>query len=254
MSKTVDLSVVIGIDRKTLEQANVSIPTWRKNRPDMWFMPWVVFYDPFQLLEREVDQFIMRQNLPAVVVPWENDYETQREKMLSGFVHVPPRTVETQWWMKVDTDALAFPHDNWLEESWFEPDADGVEAEYIASSWGYTKAKGGGGDITEWANNLERWGDQFETPRLGLEKYIDGQRINYKRMCSWVSYYNTEASKHLLEHCEDKLPVPSQDTLVWYYTARRGGRCIHAGMKRRGWTNTSKIKNLRIQAEEILNG
>ena len=40
-----DLTICVGIDRKTIEQLKVSWPTWQKHRPEMWTYPWLVFHN-----------------------------------------------------------------------------------------------------------------------------------------------------------------------------------------------------------------
>lgn len=252
------MTVVLVVDEKTLGQAYYSIPTWFKNRRLMWSMPWVVVYDSRALSSSRVETLADNFMLPSpTFVPWHRDYDNQREKMLSAWVHAPPRAVETKWWMKVDTDVVARPCDQWIDDAWFLPDENGNYAEYIASSWNYTKAKGGGGAALEWCDSLEDWGDQFPWgPRLNLHEHINeaGDKIYYKRMCSYVSYYLAEASKDLADKCDWKLPVPSQDTVVWYYTERRGARCIRSKQKAKGWLSISNTKNMQKAALEIVSG
>ena len=40
-----DLTICVGIDRKTIEQLKVSWPTWQKYRPAMWGFPWLIFHN-----------------------------------------------------------------------------------------------------------------------------------------------------------------------------------------------------------------
>lgn len=250
-----DLTVVLVVDSKTIEQAYYTIPTWFKNKRLLWTVPWVVVYDSRQISNERAHQLADNFRLPSpTLVPWHREYESQREKMLTAWVHVPPRAVQTKWWMKIDTDVIAKPHDQWMDDAWFLPDGKGEYAEYISSGWSYTKAKGGG-DILEWCDSLEEWGDQFDwPPKLNLHEHVSGNKILYKRMASYVSYYNTEASKYLADRCDWELPVPSQDTVVWYCTERRGARKIHAKQKHLGWQSISNTKRLQKAALEILDG
>lgn len=269
------ITVVVGVDEHTLPMLEVSLPTWLKNRPQMRDMPWLVFYDGLE--SRPSLEFLHRMplvNWEALIAYHGSQYETQREKMLSGWVHVPPKYVTTPFWMKIDCDALALePNEDWLDPEWFEPEPVGIEFptdgtakltgynNIIASGWSYTKAKGGGGNIYDWATVLEGWGDKVcpNSERLGLYQKIndEGTKIKTHRIASWLSYYRTDWTKELALACsstcgEGKLPVPSQDTVAWFYAERSGARYHTAKMKRKGWTNVSRLENLRERAKLIM--
>tara|TARA_Y100000310_G_scaffold159589_1_gene159150 strand:+ start:1330 stop:2142 length:813 start_codon:yes stop_codon:yes gene_type:complete len=254
------ITVVVGVDEHTLPMLEVSLPTWLKNRPQMRDMPWLVFYDGLE--SRPSLEFLHRMplvNWEALIAYHGSQYETQREKMLSGWVHVPPKYVTTPFWMKIDCDALALePNEDWLDPEWFEPDGLNRYNCWIASGWNYSKSKGGGGSIWNWADNLEAWGDSFTgLPRLGLRERIVGDKIKYPRMASWLSYYRTDWTKELSKSCSDfcgegKCVVPSQDTTAWYFSERRQDKVHKAKQKKRGWTNVSRLGNLRERAREIM--
>ena len=257
-----EITVVVGVDQNTARQLAISIPTWRKHRPEMFGWPWALFYDRLPPLgirsddaQRLADEIVKVSR--CTIVEWPPDqmeYETPREKMVTGFVFVPPAFVETKYWMKIDTDVLALGPSEWFEEVWF---ARGYV--WIAPSWGYTKNKGGGGTIEEWAERLEAFGDQAwpRKPRLELASKISGNKIKMKRMCSWVSYYDTDWTSQMAaktsEHCgPHRLPVPSQDTFHWYCATRNQELVMTANMKRRKWTNCPRMENLKKTAAGVM--
>ncbi len=258
-----EITVVIGVDQNTAQQLAVSIPTWRKYRAEMFGWPWVLFYDRLAPLgirpddaQRLADEIVKVARCRIVEWPPGNvEYETPREKMVTGFVFVPPEFVQTDYWMKIDTDVLALGPADWFDEQWFAR-----RYVWIAPSWGYTKAKGGGGKIVEWADRLETFGDRFwpRKPRLDLASKISGKKIKMSRMCSWVSYYDTNWTKRMAanasEHCgEHRLPVPSQDTFHWYCSARSQELVAKINMKKRLWNNFPRMANLQKTAAEVIN-
>jgi len=271
------VTVVVGIDAKTIEQLRVSWPTWKKHRPEMWSMRWVMFWDSASLTREQYDAIHMAMRVPNMVsVPWnpQVEYESQREKMLTGHVFVPAEHVKTDFSMKIDADVVAERRDcEWLQEHWFdetcsadrekglECDAD-CEVRYVAPSWFYTKGQDFIGRLERWGDVVD-WGSGFTGPstRLNLPNYDPtALRFGHKRMCSWVSYYNVNWLQWLCGELEKtvgryKLPVPSQDTTVWYAAAREQGdlppnhRLVN--MKKLGWDNISKINHLKARAAQI---
>ena len=275
------ITVVVGIDAKTIEYLKVSCETWRVNRPEMWRMPWVLFCDwtaPGGLLLDAVDRMLTQLAVPDIkVVMWpgtgvpRSAYESQREMMLSGHVWVPAESVKTRYSMKIDCDVLALRPEKWLDEAWFadlDPEADcDTEVRYVAPSWNYTKGINYLGRLEEWGDTVN-WGPHGVHPRLDIPFDPTHLRVPHKRMCSWLSFYSVEWLRWLCGELErtvgkGKLPVPSQDTTVWYAAERERaghndnrapGSYRHVNMKRLGWTNVPKLPNLIEQANAILAG
>jgi hypothetical protein len=257
-----DITVVVGVDAKTFPQLQASWPTWAKYRAEMWAMPWLVFHD--QLNRDQVVDFVHSIGVPQFqVVPWPPQlapydvYASQRERMLTGHVWVPAEHVRTSWHMKIDTDVVATRHDNWFQPEWFEDHPQHGQMNcYVAPRWGYTKGVG-------FLEALDDWGDKIAdlchrpNPRLNIPQQPGQLRVGHERMCSWLSYYNVEFTKlctSLLESSKSKwrLPVPSQDTFMWYVGARLGLHHNIVNMKRLGWDNISRLDALRQRVAEIL--
>jgi len=252
------VTLVLGIDAKTIEQLKVSWPTWRRNRAEMWDWPWVIAYDRDQLTQEQVVELVdgeMGKRGEVTLVPWPFPgcpaYETQREKMLSGHVFVPAAWVKTPWHMKLDTDALARPHPRWYDPAWFTvPDA------YVAPRWGYTKGIDFLGRLDRWAS-YDNAGVVWKNPPPVTGFDPQAMRVGHARMCSWCSYYRTTFTQTVSNLCtilgqQYKLPVPSQDTVAWYVCERLGRFKRIENMKARGWSNHPKIDDLRRVAAEIM--
>lgn len=265
----VDLTVVVGLDAVTLRQWEVSLPTLRVHRPQLWEKPWLIFFDD-NVNAHSILSVLDTNGLEQIdkrLCVWgtDADYPSQRAKMLSGFVHIPAMYVETPWWMKIDTDAIALNSNKWWKDEWFDDGSccgSNTENAWIASSWSYTKVKGEEATAHDWARRLEEFGDAMfpEFPRLGLEQCVNaaGNKINRKRMCSWVSYYHIDFTLMVADICArhcgaDRIPVPSQDTVHWYVAERMGLRRQLRNMKREGWTNCPRFEQLVHVAQNALN-
>ena len=142
----------------------------------------------------------------------------------------------------------------WLRPEWFVEDDFGRPPVYVAPRWHYTKG-------VNFIGRLEEWGDRVLTSqyqRLNIPFDPTHLRVPHPRMCSWCSFYQTAFTKHLAglldQSCgRGKLPVPSQDTTVWYAAARLQQFHRIVNMKLHGWTNCPKLTSLKETAERALN-
>jgi hypothetical protein len=281
-----EVTVVVGIDAKTIQQLAISCETWRLHRPEMWSMPWVLFWDwtkPYGISREELEKIERQLAVPNLrTVQWPSSgsapkhaYESQRECMLSGHVWVPGTYVETDWSLKLDTDVLALRKSDWLQPAWFEDCCDpaggecdaNCEPRYIAPGWNYTKGVNYLGRLEEWGDAVN-FGPHGIHPRLGIPFDPTHLRVPHKRMCSWVSFYNVSWLRWLCRELgrtvgNGRLPVPSQDTTVWYAAERERngppddlvpGCYRHVNMKKLGWGNFSKLGTLTEVAKQVLSG
>ena len=274
----VDFSVVLGVDAKTIQQLRMSSQTWRKNQPDLWKRPWVVFYDWRQVRAAEVRAAIPAfDSLPmSTLVPWPRvpveppgAYENQRHRMLAGFIHVPAEYVATQYWLKIDTDAVKLDDRDWPLPEWFRPSEMYFSAvsrvsgpvkkprppAWISSPWGYTKPAGQMAYLEAWADGVP---GLREFPRVGFQ---DGgraaRRLRHPRMASWVSFYRLDFTRDAAAWANSgvepgSIPVPSQDGYHFYVSARTREPVRTVSMKQHGWANHSRIANLEKAVAEIL--
>lgn len=253
-----DMTVVVGIDAKTIQQFAISHQTWWRYRPEMWLMPWVVFYDREQLEYWPTKKWLIEQaGLPESgleLVPWPPPnyavpYSSQREKMLAGHVYVPAGWVSTAWYLKIDTDCIASRVADWMPADWF-----GGESVVVAPRWHYTKGVG-------FLDRLENWGDKVpelaQYPRMNIPHKPGQLRVGHSRFCSWLSFYRASFARQVAVQCrracgEYRLPVPSQDTTHWYSAARMGLAMRIENMKARGWSNHSRLEELARVASEVM--
>lgn len=259
------ITVVVGVDAKTLPQLEVSHRTWKLHHPEMFDWPWVIFHDWTNCsIETGVYRMIDEGLLPkhSEIVGWpiclglkkQPKYESQRERMLSGHVWVPPRVVKTPWYLKIDTDAVCLRREEWPRKEWADcADAASEAPSIIAPSWHYTKGVG-------FLDRLEDWGDKvLGLPRLNIPHDPTHLRVPHPRWCSWLSFYVTEWARSVVTMLEESvplgtLPVPSQDTFHWYVAERTQRVVRKVNMKACGWTNCPKMNSLVETVRKVMMG
>jgi hypothetical protein len=273
-----DITVVVGIDAQYIEKLFVTLPTWVKYKPEIVDMPFRFIYDDAKHNEHglgtahpiygptwsgDPHPLLMKLNRLCHTLgirdkgfcQWNGHggYESQRAKMLNGLVFATALHVKTPWYLKLDADTYANRTTKWLEPNWFVERKDGYAA-FIASPWGYTKP-------ADALDRLDDWGDTVDGlkdyPRLNIPYEKDATRVCSNRMASWVMFGNTAWLRKAIKFCTSRgpalpsLPVPSQDTFLYYVAARLGDPYITAKMKNMGWAHASKLSNLKRECEAL---
>ena len=260
--ESIDYSIVLGIDKKHLEQLRLTFPTWLKHKP-MLLEHWLaIFYDDsvdvhdiLAVVKKHPNVSIniwppVGVEYPVGTTRW-ND--RQRYKMLAGFVHIPPHACTTPYWLKLDTDTVATGMDDWVDPKWFEGDPA-----IVASGWGYTKPPMQMLDLDEWFSDegLDEW---YNTAPLDLVPEINSDLVRHKRIISWCGFFNRNFTKWCSDTANEccgvgMLPVPSQDGYMWYMAKRRGLSIRREHMKSRGWAHCGSMRSIKNSVEESLNG
>ena len=263
-----EITLVLGVDAKTLPQFEVSHRTWKLHQPKIWSWPWVVFYDgTIETMPLMLDTLKAKGAFPqnAKFVPWPHcvggnsrspKYENQREKMLTGFCYVPAEHVETPFWMKLDTDSVCITPKPMYEPEWFERDASGRHLAWIASAWPYSKPGSQPGKLDDWGDGVPELADK---PRLNVPVEPGAGKAFHPRMASWMSYYSLEFTQFAAGLAERSVgrglvPVPSQDGYHFYVAHRYGWPYKTSKMKRRGWTNVPRLSSLIETVQTIMRG
>lgn len=254
----IDYTVVVGIDGSTLRYLELNSRSWKHFHPEMWDRPWIAFYDPSQVSKTQ----LMDAGVPTGCrcIPWYGDesrYENQREKMLSGHVYVSLK-VDTEWFLKIDVDAIAVEAQEWPKVEWFEDDVV-----LVGPSWGYWRSKGSKYTLVEWCEILEDFGDRhFGTPRMnwvdqiGSWDHRKGPKLRDKnRWVSWLAFQRTSwvrdmADRFAADYGPGMLPVPSHDTSLWAAARRSGAKTRQVGVKP-GWVNRLTLKSCRSEMEKL---
>jgi hypothetical protein len=217
-------------------------PTWVRHRPEILTWPLIIICDgelPIAEWERQL-AFVAHPQ--RSLVPWSLPALTQREKMLNSFVFVTASHVRTTWYLKLDTDTVATRSGEWLLPEWFMPSEDGNLPAFIASPWGYTKPADSIMTLDEWGDSVA---DLARHPRLNIIPTAGANRVSHRRIISWCFFGNTEATKQAAGYCAKRLPVPSQDTFLWYCAARRQDFFRRVSMRQYGWAHVSRWRSLK---------
>ena len=239
-----DITLVLGVDRAHREELRWVWPTWRRFKPELMKMPAVVFYDIGQV--RLEDLQFLREHPNIRFIRWDfaNGWN-QRERMLTGFVHIPAREVCTPWYLKIDTDVVATGAGDWIEPRWFEPDAAGELPVFISAKWHYTKPR-------FVMDLLDHWGDGIpalaEKPRLNLHYSSAQSRIRHPRIISWLFFGRTDWTRKVAAFTgnDGRLPYPSQDSFMFYCAARLRCGYLRESMTKFQWAHRRfhKIREL----------
>lgn len=258
-----DYAVVLGLDSKHLEQLALTLPTWRKYKPSLFKRSAVIFFDKDEINAFDIQSAVGVRlgfdqvkfvSWPPDGVVYEGDPDTkwdnpQRYKMLAGFVHVPAHTVETRYWLKLDTDVVAKGNDDWIDPKWFDGDP-GI----VAHSWSFTKPPDQIQILDDWADRCSVYDD---SDPLNLVPEPGATRLGHKRIISWCCFSLTRMTRDLAQICNTtcgmyKLPVPSQDGCCWYHARRSGLQVYRANMKALGWEHWSTMANVRAAVERVM--
>lgn len=261
----VNFTTVLGIDQKHLSQLKLVWPTWARHKPSLLKQPLVIFYDQQDgLSERDIHEATNHPrpriySWPPPRVEYHGDpaskwYHPQRYKMLAGFVHVPAMTVETPYWLKIDTDVVATGMPCWIDKDWFDK-----SPAIVAHRWSFTKPGNQMELLDAWVEKHKRnLAMLAEQPPLDLHPEPGSERLGHSRIISWCGFFNTvmtrlasDFANSTVGYCQ--LPVPSQDGYLWYCAERLQHIIRRVNMKDRGWEWWSTDHNVKKAVERVVN-
>ena len=240
-----EYSVVIGVDRKTIECLRLVYPTWAKNKPSLFKQPWHVIYDSSQVSIPDI-QYVAPHLHDANFISWPppgvqyiRDGLTkwtnpQRAKMLAGFVHAPALVVDTTYWLKLDLDVVAVGMDDWIDPLWFDDNPS-----VVAPKWSYTKPATQMVELDQWVEKYEPFLFRGTDP-LNLIPAPGADTVPHARICSWCAFFSTEFTRLCSLYASQTLghgqiPVDSQDGYLFYAAKRAGFNIRTIQPKKRGW-------------------
>ena len=233
--KSADITLVLGVDAAHLEELRWVWPTWMRFKPELRQMPAIVFYDSQQVRTEALPFLHEHPNLR--LVPWDlPSAGNQRERMLTGFVHVPAHEVTTPWYLKLDTDVLATGAGDWIQQEWFDTDAAGEVPVFVSAKWHYTKPR-------FVMDLLDHWGDGIPAlaskPRLNLPYSSAQSKVRHPRIISWLFFGRTDWTREVaaLTNRDGRLPYPSQDSFLFYCAKRLGCRYVREDMSAYQWAH-----------------
>lgn len=236
---------VVVVDAEHLEaELELSIQTWRKYKPQMWEMPWLMVYDRESLQRQRVQMFLDLHGLSHTeLLPWPpggcGSFVSQWEKMVSSLYYAC-RWVRTAWWMRLDTDAAATGNRRWFSRRWFRSDLVMVGPRFMPIK----------GPDMRW---LDRWGDTLPEfaayPPQSLEKKAGG----------WCTFHRTDWTRHCVAIAERHLgrcqiPVAAEDAFFTFCASRFLKSYHVCNMCRMGWLHPRRGRPFREMVEAALRG
>lgn len=249
VGESLDFTTVVAVDDEHLKELEIAWPTWRLCRPEILARPLLFICDDRRTDAEWSEKLSFVDHQDKRIRVWRSDAPTQRERMLSGLVFGTAQWVKTPWYLKLDTDVVAKTHDNWIKSKWFEADSNGRAPVFVASPWGYTKPADAIDRLDEWANGK----DAFKgTEPLNLIRSDEADRVRHDRITSWCFFGNTEWTKRIAKCASGKLPVPSQDTFLWYCAERLGSRYKKVRMGKLGWNHCGSLRKMRVVRDSAI--
>jgi len=249
----IDFTLVVAVDQKHLDQLSFTWPTWAKYKPELTECPICMIYDADQVFPNDPKIEQIRQDNPHLTLaPWyaaDCQCSTQREKMLTAMVVLPPSVVMTPWYVQIDTDAYAYDDQKWIQEEWFDGN------KFFASPWGYSKPSNVIEIMDNWADNIT---GLKEYPRLDYPFDPKSSKVFHKRVASWIIFVNTEWNRETAEFAKVSnrsyyhLPFASQDTYFCYCANRRNEKFGRIPFRHFGWGNRSNTHGLKKICQEIM--
>lgn len=242
-------TTVIGVDLGHIDLLKTVAPNWLRYRPEIAANPMRVVVDrsegTAEQWSERIDKALGPEYPDTKVVPYDLEGCTnQRDKMLNGLFAAPTWCVDTDYFLKLDLDAVASRRDAWIQEEWFEECPA-----FVASPWGYTKPGSHLADCEEWSKKVPTLKNLPCTYTGDPRKKL---RFRNKRVISYVYFGNTLWHRWAWGLVNmsgmDRLPCPSQDSFASWLAQKTGSRFKRVQMKSYGWHH-SKGKAKRVRKD-----
>lgn len=232
MADVPGITTVVAFDAQYFEQFRVTWPTWRALKPEVTEWPLLLMVDGRRGagVSRAMIRDVIGAKANVRIVWWlwpYNDWSlSQRERMLTALV-AAAQYVETPYYFKIDTDVVATRAGEWLAPWWFEHNPV-----LVSPAWGYSRPA----DVID---RLDIWGDKCpdmaDFGRLGITAPPGSTRVRHRRIAGFAMFGRTDWTREMWRLAQGRLPVPSQDTYLWYCAERRREFYRRVRMRELGW-------------------
>jgi len=207
-----DVTIVTACDPYYVEILKHTFENWRKYKGIDKY-PVIVFVNGIDLNDERL-KFLKLPNVK--VIPWSmSEAETHREEMLSAFVLGTAKYVETEYWLKLDADSYATDSRPFITDEM-------KKYAFCGHKWGYSRP--------EHIKALDAWAKKHWKVKLRTAKPMmsqgksEGNRFYHdvKRTISYIQLHKTKFTRFCVKCLGGKtrLPVPSQDTYMFYICNR----------------------------------
>ncbi len=216
-----NFTLVTAVSKDYLNKLKWSISTWVL-KPQFKDKELVVFYDG--ITEKDLD-FVKLYFKKHRLIKWEFKAESKREKMLSAFVY-GVKYITTDYYVKLDSDVIFTNTDDVFT------DAD-LTFDIVSHKWGYTKPG-------YWIPVL----DNFYNKTSTIVDPAKTDRFSHPRIISFICLHKTDFVRKVISLIGKRLPVPSHDTVLWYYGNKIGKVC-RKNLKKTGVVQKNTFKGIR---------
>lgn len=231
-----NFSIVTAVTPEYVKKFKWSIITWGI-KPQFKNRPLVVFYLGFD--DDKPLQFIGNYFKDWTLVKLENEEKKSNKETIFGAYFFCTEFIKTPHFVKLDCDTF-FSND---KDIW---DKDDFNYDIVGHRWGYTKPG-------KWIFQIDKF--YTELPGKGAEgnAYLsqatdqivsEMQRYNHSRIASFCCLHKTKFMKEVGELMGGKMPIPSHDTVAWYF-ADREGKWKGKNIKKCGVVTCSTWKGIR---------
>lgn len=224
-------TTVIGIDEEHYDEWLIARESFERVAPEV--LSKVLFlvdegFTPGRQGQERWDELAKGVGDFQVEIVPQDDSMTQRERMLTALTVMPHKYVDTPWFLKLDTDAVA------VSPLVIPEQVRENKVVLAAPKWGYTKPPSAMKALEEWAMIQP----EFLGQRKRLPEYrVEGGKAKHPRIISYFCWVNTEWSREINERylITGRLPVPSQDTFLWFITRMREDVALRLGSDAKAW-------------------
>ena len=244
------LTVVTAVDRSNLEIFRWTWPTWMYHRSWLRQVPVIVISDPADGLELELKQIVEGHRDLRLIGALRSLSGGGRDQWSHAYLKVPATHVATDWYLRLEPEAVACFPDRWLYSDWFRPDSDGRLLAFVSHAWGYTKPADALSRLDDWGSSMQGLCDY---PPLRLPYDPQAPKLKHDAISSWIFLGNTAWTREILRYAPEQLPLPSHDTFTLYCAKRRGDRFLRWQMKSAGWDHSFGDRQRTIrQCQSVL--
>jgi len=217
-----NFTIVTACTPNYIDKLKWSLPSWNI-KPQFRDKKIILFHHGFDNLQ---PLNFVKDHFDVEFINWDMpEYDNVRELMLSSFILGSAKYIKTDYFVKIDADTYFTNAEDVFVKKDFRHDV-------VSHRWGYTKPG-------YWINQLDKYYTGKDTGNYG-------KRYTEKRIQSICCLHKTEFVKTLANKFGDRLPVPSHDTVLWYFADRMTDRSWGSkNIRKRGVGHSGKWKAIR---------
>jgi len=200
-----DFTIVAACTPDYLKHLQWVLPTW-SYKPQFANKPIIIFTNGFSDVKNYPEfEFVKKYFSNWTFIDWHfPKASSKREEIFSAFIF-GTEFIKTPFFVKLDANVYFINKKDTFDDDDFNHDL-------VSHRWGYTRPGW-------WLKALD---NAYNNTDIPFEKIPD-EKVCHHRIKSHICLHRTEFVKNLAAKLPGgKLPVPSHDTTIWYYTDKEG--------------------------------